>query len=92
MLELVLVPPSVEMVTNCVLVIVVGRGIELVTVAGRGIELVTVAGRGTELVLGVEGNESVNKLACEQPEVGDSWIVNLKKGRMSLSEVRLHLR
>jgi hypothetical protein len=49
-LVLVLVPPSVKTVTNCVFVIVAGRGIELVMVAGRGIEL----------VLDVEGNKSVN--------------------------------
>lgn len=60
-LELVLVPPSVKTVTNCVFVIVAGRGIELVIVPGRGIELVMVAGRGIEMVLDVEGNESVTK-------------------------------
>jgi len=70
-LELVLVPPLVKTVTNCVLVIVAGRGIELVIVAGRGIELVIVpgrgielvmvAGRGIELVLNVEGNKTANK-------------------------------
>ena len=82
MLELVLVPLLGGMVTNFVLVIVPGRGvvlgmvveedIVLIMVGGRGIVLVMVAGRGIELVLVVEGNESVNKPACKQPEVGDS--------------------
>ena len=57
---------------DIVLIMVGGRGIVLVMVGGRGIVLVMVAGRGIELVLVVEGNESVNKPACKQPEVGDS--------------------
>ena len=51
MLELVLVPPSVEMVTRFVLVVVPAKGIRLV----RSLE------RGIGCVLNVEGNEPINK-------------------------------
>jgi len=82
-LEFGVVPPSVKIVTTFV----------VVKVAGGGIKLVMVAGIGIGFVIDLEGNESVNKLACKRPEQEYRCNVNLKKGGgMSLSEVRIHLR